>query len=93
MVDYEYDLAVVGAGIIGLAVGMRLTQDYPSLKVAVIEKESEVALHQTGHIVALSMLVFTTLQDLRRQIFAPLEVSCLEIFAIVLAFIMTCAEN
>ena len=49
MVDYEYDLAVVGAGIIGLAVGMRLTQDYPSLKVAIIEKESEVALHQTGH--------------------------------------------
>ena len=49
MADYEYDLAVVGAGIIGLAVGMRLTQDYPNLKVAVIEKEAEVALHQTGH--------------------------------------------
>jgi L-2-hydroxyglutarate oxidase len=49
MADYAYDLAVVGAGIIGLAVGMRLTQEFPSLKVTVIEKEQEVALHQTGH--------------------------------------------
>ena len=31
MADYEYDLAVVGAGIFGLAVGMRLTLVYPSL--------------------------------------------------------------
>ena len=44
MADYEYDLAVVGAGIIGLAVGMRLTQDYPNLKVAVIEKEDKSPL-------------------------------------------------
>tara|TARA_Y100001934_G_scaffold48767_1_gene59252 strand:+ start:5483 stop:6706 length:1224 start_codon:yes stop_codon:yes gene_type:complete len=49
MVDYAYDLTVVGAGIIGLAVGMRLAQKYPELRIAVLEKESEVALHQTGH--------------------------------------------
>jgi L-2-hydroxyglutarate oxidase LhgO len=28
---------------------MKLTQDFPNLKVAVLEKEKEVAQHQTGH--------------------------------------------
>ena len=37
MVDRSYDLAVIGGGIIGLATAMKLTADYPSLKVAVLE--------------------------------------------------------
>ena len=45
----NYDIAVIGGGIIGLATAMRLTQKYPDQKVVVIEKESEVARHQTGH--------------------------------------------
>ncbi|HIC48856.1 MAG TPA: FAD-dependent oxidoreductase, partial [Dehalococcoidia bacterium] len=49
MVDRSYDLAVIGGGIIGLATAMKLTADYPSLKVAVLEKEDKVAEHQTGH--------------------------------------------
>ena len=43
------DIAIIGGGIIGLATAMRLTQEYPDRKVAVIEKEAEVARHQTGH--------------------------------------------
>ena len=43
------DIAIVGGGIIGLATAMRLTQEYPDRRVAVIEKEAEVARHQTGH--------------------------------------------
>ena len=45
----EYDIAIIGGGIIGLATGMRLAQEFPRYRVAVVEKESEVAQHQTGH--------------------------------------------
>ena len=45
----NYDIAVIGGGIIGLATAMRITQEHPDQKVVVIEKESEVARHQTGH--------------------------------------------
>ncbi|WP_173159216.1 L-2-hydroxyglutarate oxidase [Phytohabitans suffuscus] len=40
---------VVGAGIVGLAVAHRITQDYPDAQVTVLEKEDRVAAHQTGH--------------------------------------------
>ena len=45
----KYDVAIVGGGIIGLATALRLTHRYPKCKVAVVEKEPEVATHQTGH--------------------------------------------
>ena len=40
---------VIGAGIVGLAVARRLTQVRPDDRVTVLEKETEVAAHQTGH--------------------------------------------
>ena len=49
MQSRNYDIVIVGGGIIGLATAMRLTQEYPNQKVVVLEKESEVAQHQTGH--------------------------------------------
>ena len=45
----KYDVAIVGGGIIGLATALQLTRNYPRCRVAVVEKEREVALHQTGH--------------------------------------------
>lgn len=45
----EYDIIVIGGGIIGLATAMQLTQGYPGYKIAVLEKESKLAQHQTGH--------------------------------------------
>ena len=45
----QYDVAIVGGGIIGLSTAMHLTQRFPALKVAVLEKEPELATHQTGH--------------------------------------------
>jgi len=41
-------IGVVGAGIIGLAVARRLAQLEPGAAVTVLEKEDDVALHQTG---------------------------------------------
>jgi len=40
---------VIGAGIVGLATAHRITLDHPGATVTVIDKESHVAAHQTGH--------------------------------------------
>ena len=45
----NYDIAIIGGGIIGLATAMRLTQEHPDRRVAVVEKEPVIAQHQTGH--------------------------------------------
>ena len=44
-----YDFAIVGGGIVGLSTGMAIYERFPNSKVIVIEKESAVAEHQTGH--------------------------------------------
>ncbi|MED3691881.1 L-2-hydroxyglutarate oxidase [Peribacillus butanolivorans] len=44
-----YDFAIVGGGIVGLSTGMALYKRFPNARVVVIEKESVVADHQTGH--------------------------------------------
>jgi (S)-2-hydroxyglutarate dehydrogenase len=43
------DLAVVGGGIIGLAVARELTRRHPRASVCVLDREHELASHQTGH--------------------------------------------
>jgi (S)-2-hydroxyglutarate dehydrogenase len=43
------DVIVVGGGIVGLATAYRLLGQRPGLRVAVVEKEPALALHQTGH--------------------------------------------
>lgn len=45
----SYDLAVIGAGIIGLASARELLRRFPRLRVAVLDKETAVGRHQTGH--------------------------------------------
>src|SRR3954452_2646785 len=42
------DVVVVGAGIVGLAAARELQRRRPGLRVAVLEREPEPALHQTG---------------------------------------------
>lgn len=41
--------AVIGGGIVGLAVARELTIRYPGLQVTVFDKEDHVAAHQSGH--------------------------------------------
>jgi L-2-hydroxyglutarate oxidase LhgO len=43
------DVVIVGAGIVGLATALRLLQQRPDADVLVLEKEREVASHQSGH--------------------------------------------
>ncbi|MGO9180205.1 MAG: L-2-hydroxyglutarate oxidase [Candidatus Limnocylindrales bacterium] len=45
----RFDIAVIGGGIVGLATALRLLQRAPHLRLAVLEKEPELATHQTGH--------------------------------------------
>lgn len=44
-----YDFAIIGGGIVGLATGMALVEKYPHARLIVLEKESSLAYHQTGH--------------------------------------------
>lgn len=43
------DIAIIGAGIIGLATALRLLEQRPELRIVLLEKEATVASHQTGH--------------------------------------------
>src|SRR5699024_6331832 len=43
-----YDFAIIGGGIVGLSTGVAMDERYPQAKIGVIEKEKEVAMHQTG---------------------------------------------
>jgi len=43
------DVAIIGGGIVGLAVGYLFSREQPDKSIVVIEKESSVAQHQTGH--------------------------------------------
>jgi L-2-hydroxyglutarate oxidase len=45
----EYDVAVVGAGLIGLATAYALLGRRPGLRVVVLEKEDRIAAHQSSH--------------------------------------------
>ena len=44
-----YDLVIVGAGILGLAIAKEITNNNKNIKLLVIEKESSVARHQSSH--------------------------------------------
>ena len=45
----KYDIIIIGGGIVGLATGLKILQANKDLKVAILEKESELAKHQTGN--------------------------------------------
>jgi len=49
MPNGEYDIVIIGGGIVGLATALALSERFPRVSVAVIEKESRLATHQTGH--------------------------------------------
>ena len=49
MEENNYDIVIVGGGIVGLASAYKLNLRFPTKKILVLEKEQTVAAHQTGH--------------------------------------------
>ena len=45
----QYDLTIIGGGILGLATALKLIRAHPSLRLLILEKEAELARHQTGN--------------------------------------------
>ena len=49
MSTIDCDIAIVGAGLLGLATAIQLLRREPSLEVIVVEAEDRVGRHQSGH--------------------------------------------
>ena len=47
--DWSGDVVVVGGGIIGLATAREILNRSPNTRLTVLEKERQIAQHQTGH--------------------------------------------
>jgi L-2-hydroxyglutarate oxidase len=45
----DFDIIVVGGGIVGLASAYKILLSHPDIRIAVLEKEDKLAAHQTGH--------------------------------------------
>lgn len=45
----KYDVIIIGAGIVGLATGLKILEKKPGTKLMIIEKEKDIAMHQTGN--------------------------------------------
>ncbi len=45
----KYDVIVIGGGIVGLATALQLINSHPQIKLLLLEKEDQLAKHQTGH--------------------------------------------
>lgn len=45
----NYDIIIIGAGLVGLATAYQTKLKNPDSKILILEKEKDVALHQSGH--------------------------------------------
>lgn len=46
-VDVTYDYCVIGGGIVGLATALELLKARPASSLVLVEKENDLARHQT----------------------------------------------
>ena len=49
MRSHDFDIAIIGGGIVGAATAYQLQRKYKDLRIAIIEKENALAQHQSGH--------------------------------------------
>ena len=49
MTDQQFDLVIVGGGVVGLSTALHMLQKFPRLRLLLVEKEDRVARHQSGH--------------------------------------------
>jgi len=47
--EVDFDIVVIGGGIVGLASAYKIQLQHPDICIAVLEKEEQLAAHQTGH--------------------------------------------
>ena len=45
----KHDIIIIGGGIVGLATALNIIEKKPQLKVLILEKEDQIAKHQTGN--------------------------------------------
>jgi L-2-hydroxyglutarate oxidase len=45
----QYDLAIIGGGILGLATALKIAAAHPKVRLLILEKEAQLARHQTGN--------------------------------------------
>src|SRR4029453_6123944 len=45
----QYDLTIIGGGIVGLATALKILEAYPRTKLLILEKEAKLARHKTGN--------------------------------------------
>ena len=45
----HFDIAVAGGGIVGCATALALAEAHPNARLVLLEKETRLAAHQTGH--------------------------------------------
>jgi L-2-hydroxyglutarate oxidase LhgO len=48
-VSAPHDVAIIGGGIVALAIASALSEQAPRARLVILEKEPRLALHQTGH--------------------------------------------
>jgi len=46
--NIDFDIIVIGGGIVGLASAYKIALTHPDIRIAVLEKEDKLAAHQTG---------------------------------------------
>ena len=46
--DKQYDVIIVGGGLVGLATAFKIQTKLPKKKILVLEKEKSIAFHQSG---------------------------------------------
>ena len=49
MSNVTYDLGIIGGGIVGLSTAVQWLRKYDSVRIVVLEAESQVGMHQSGH--------------------------------------------
>jgi L-2-hydroxyglutarate oxidase LhgO len=49
MPDQQFDLVIIGGGVVGLSTALHMLHTFPQLRLLLVEKEDRVARHQSGH--------------------------------------------
>lgn len=47
--ENKFDIIIIGGGIVGVATAYKLQTRFPTIRIAILEKEKVLANHQTGH--------------------------------------------